>query len=141
MPSMASGATMPSLGKADKKEKHALEVSSRLEGYLKSKVAKELFSRQGKATVIFTWTVGTLIAMYGCTQVEVDFKMEFFIKESANVYNALAYNKKYFADGFSPTIFVNAYNDTDFTSRESQLRIIELGNALGRCYGCREDWF
>ena len=141
MPSVASGATIPSLGKADKKEKHTLEVSSRLEGYLKSKVAKELFSRQGKMTVVFAWTVGTLIAIYGCTQVEVDFKMEFFIKESANVYNALAYNKKYFADGFSPTIFVNAYNDTDFTTRESQLRIIELGNALGRCYGCREDWF
>jgi hypothetical protein len=36
---------MPSLGKTDKQEKNALEVSSRLEGYLKTKVAKELFSR------------------------------------------------------------------------------------------------
>ena len=44
-PSVATGATMPSLGKTDKQEKHSLEVSSRLEGYLKTKVAKELFSR------------------------------------------------------------------------------------------------
>ena len=44
-PSIATGASMPSLGKTDKQEKHSLEVSSRLEGYLKTKVAKELFSR------------------------------------------------------------------------------------------------
>ena len=44
-PSEATFKTMPSLGKADKQEKHSLEVSSRLEGYLKTKVAKELFSR------------------------------------------------------------------------------------------------
>ena len=44
-PSEATFKTIPSLGKADKQEKHSLEVSSRLEGYLKTKVAKELFSR------------------------------------------------------------------------------------------------
>jgi hypothetical protein len=44
-PSEATFKTMPSLGKTDKQEKQALEVSSRLEGYLKTKVAKELFSR------------------------------------------------------------------------------------------------
>ena len=43
--SMATFKTMPSLGKTDREEKHSLEVSSRLEGYLKTKVAKELFSR------------------------------------------------------------------------------------------------
>lgn len=100
--SSVGGATF---GKA-KAEKASLEVSSRLEKYLKTKVAKELFSRQGKATVLFVWTVGTLIAIYGCTQVEIDFKIDFFIKPTGNVYNALAYNRKYFADGFSPTFFV-----------------------------------
>ena len=44
-PSVATFASMPSLGKTDKQEKNSLEVSSRLEGYLKTKVAKELFSR------------------------------------------------------------------------------------------------
>ena len=60
-----------SVGKEQKKH---LEVSSRLERVLKEKVAKELFTRQGKGSVIFIWTVGTFIALYGCTQVEVDFK-------------------------------------------------------------------
>ena len=110
-------------------------MSSGLERYLKKKVAKELFSRQGKTTVLFTWTVGTLIAIYGCTQGEVDFKIDFFIKPTANVYNALKFNEKYFVDGFSPTFFITN-NETDFSSRESQLRLQEFGSALGRCYGC-----
>ena len=63
--------------------------------------------------------MGTMIAIYGCTQVEIDFKLEFFIKDTGYVYDSLAYNRKYFADGFSPTIFVNGYEGTDFTSRES----------------------
>ena len=61
--SVVSGGTF---GRA-KAEKQSLEVSSRLEKYLKTKVAKELFSRQGKAAVLFIWSVGTLIALYGCT--------------------------------------------------------------------------
>ena len=64
-------------------------MSSRVEKFLKEKVSRELFTNQGKVSVLLIWSVGTLIALYGCTQVEVDFKIDFFIKEGAYVYDAL----------------------------------------------------
>ena len=112
-----------------------LEVSSRLERYLKEKVSRELFTRQGKASVLLIWSVGTLIALYGCTQVEVDFKIDFFIKPTAYVYNAIKYNEKYFESGFAPTFYVTN-PELDFTSRETQLKLLEFNELLGRCYGC-----
>ena len=115
-------------------------MSSKLERYLKKKVSKELFSRQGKTSVLFIWTVGTLIAIYGCTQVEVDFKMEFFIKPGSYVYEALKYNKQYFEAGFAPNFYVTN-PELDFTTKESQLKLIEFNELLGRCYACSENWF
>ena len=56
-----------------KDEHHSLEVSSGVEKFLRDKIALELFSMQGKVIVIFVWTVGTFLAIYGCMQVEVAF--------------------------------------------------------------------
>lgn len=71
---------------------------------------------------------------------EVDFKISFFIKEGANVYNFLTKNELYFASGFSPTFYV--YNpDFDFTSKENQLTLLEFEARLERCDNCEENWF
>ena len=110
--------TASSRDNGEKQLNSNLEVSTKLERYLKEKVSKELFSRQGKTSVLFIWTVGTFIAAYGCTQVEVDFKIDFFIKPGAYVYNALTYNREYFASGFAPNFYVTN-PELDFTSRDS----------------------
>ena len=101
-----------------KNESSKLEVSSGVERWLKEKVSRELFTVQGKATVLFAWTIGTLIATYGCTQVSVDFKLEFFIKPTGYMYDYLQLNTKYFKSGFGATFYVTN-PDEDFTSVET----------------------
>lgn len=48
-----------------------------------------MFTFRGKGVILFVWIFGTLLAIYGCSQVEVDFKVEFFIKPGSFAYNAL----------------------------------------------------
>jgi len=86
--------------------------------FLREKVAKELFTPTGKIVVIFIYIVGTIAAIYGCSQVEVDFKITYFIKEGANSYNFITKNEEYFASGFSPVIYIDN-PEIDFTSVES----------------------
>ena len=64
-----------------------LEVSSTIEKWLKLKVAKELFTLQGKATILIIWTVLTIVAAFGCSQVVTEFRYTFFIKPGAYSYN------------------------------------------------------
>ena len=103
--------------------------------FLRERVAKELFTPTGKIVVIFIYIVGTMAAFYGCSQVEVDFKMSFFIKEGSNCFNFLTKNEAYFASGFSPVIYIDDPT-TDFTSEESQYKLLEFQERLERCYGC-----
>ena len=76
-----------------------MEVSSKIERYLKTKVAKELLSKPGKVSVILIYVMTTIVALYGCSQVVVNFKLEFFVKPTGIVYNALKLNAIYFHRG------------------------------------------
>ena len=117
-----------------------MEVSSGVELYLRDKVAKELFTPQGKTAVVFIWTLLTFLAAYGCSQVEVAFKMDFFIKPTSNVYNFLKYNEEYFKTGFAPFFYINC-PECEFDSIETQFELIEFQERLGRCDSCDESWF
>jgi len=107
----------------EKTDHDKLEVSGGIETFLRDKLAREMFTRQGKAVIISVYTIATLLCIYGVTQVEVDFKVTFFIKPGANVYNFLTNNEAYFASGFSPVFYVNN-TDVDFTSEENQFRLL-----------------
>ena len=107
---------------------------------MKEKLSRELFTNQGKAAIIFIWTIGTIIAVYGCTQVEIDFKIDYFIPPEAYSHKYLELNDLYFSAGFSPTFYV-VNPEIDFISRETQLKLIEFNERLERCEECTEDWF
>ena len=107
----------------EKSDHDKLEVSGGIETFLRDKLAREMFTRQGKAVIMSVYTIATLLCIYGITQVEVDFKVTYFIKPGAYVYNFLTKNEEYFASGFSPVFYVNN-TDVDFTTRENQFRLL-----------------
>ena len=81
-----------------------------------------------------------LAAAYGCSQVRIDFSVEYFIGTNAYVYDFFQLNDKYFRSGFATAIFVDN-PDLDSASRATQLELIEFEDRLQRCYGCEEQWF
>ena len=58
-------------------------------------------------------------AIYGCTQVNIDFKVSYFIGETADVYDYFQLNDKYFSSGTLTTTYVEN-NDYDLSLTESQ---------------------
>ena len=41
----------------------------------------------GRIILLVAYLVWICVSIYGCTQVRIDFKVEYFIKEDAYVYN------------------------------------------------------
>lgn len=58
-------------------------------------------------------------AIYGCTKVRIDFKVSYFIGETADIYEYFQLNDKYFSSGTLTTTYVDNA-DFDFSLTESQ---------------------
>ena len=115
-------------------------MASATERFLHNRLAPELLSFEGRIVVLTIYFVMLIAAVYGCTKVEIDFSVEYFIGEDSYIYDYYQLNDKYFQSGFPTTIFVDDPS-IDYTSIETQLQFLEFEDKLLRCYGCREQWF
>jgi len=88
----SQGSTSLSSPSKQEKNKEKLEVSSSIEKFLKERVAREVFTTQGRIAVLFIWIIGILIAANGCARVEIDFKLRFFLKPYSAVYKFFEIN-------------------------------------------------
>ena len=91
------------------------------------KFAPELFSKVGKVSVIFIFTVLAAIAAYGWTQVSVDFEITFFLTDpEMETYKYFKLAKEYNEIGVAGqdiTFFTNS-TTLDYFSEEVQLTTI-----------------
>ena len=76
---------------------------------------------------------------YGATQVEIDFKVDYFIGETASVYGWFQANDKYFAQGSETKTYVDN-SSIDYTSESFQDTMYAFNKALEECPGCDEVW-
>ena len=108
-------------------------------------MAPELLSYQGRVTVLTIWALMLICAIYGATQVEINFAKEFFIPPDTDVESFFLFDKEYFKTGFGTGISVQSNfdgnPDIDYPSEEVQLTIIDFWDKLVRCYLCDEAWF
>ena len=82
------------------------------------RLAPELLSHEGRVVVLVVYILMMFLAGYGCSQVKIDFKVDFFIAESAYIYEFFQLNDEVFKSGFSTTMFIDN-SDLDFTSSET----------------------
>lgn len=79
------------------------------------------------------------VAIFGATQVEIDFKVTYFIGDTSKVYDYFQLNDKYFNTGTSTVTYVDN-SSLDFSSTEVQKEIISFDDNLEACTGCEQNW-
>ena len=79
------------------------------------------------------------MAAYGCTQVKIDFKVTYFIGETANVYDWYQLNEKYFSQGSTTTTYVDNPG-VDLSSESIQKSMLTFNLELEKCSECDESW-
>ena len=81
-----------------------------------------------------------LIASYGCYKLKTDFKVTFLISEDSDINNYFIAKDKYFDSGFTVTFFVSN-PELDFSSIETQQKIIQFEEAIQKNKFLDENWF
>ena len=82
----------PEENKSDSKEKEnqdeehpESELASATERFLHYRFAPELLSHEGRIGIVSIYILSGLAAIYGCTQVRIDFSIDYFIGDKAYV--------------------------------------------------------
>ena len=65
-------------------------------------------SKRGIGVVLTVWLIYVAVSIFGITNVNVDFKVTYFIGEDAYVRSYFDRNDKYFGSGETVTIYVDA---------------------------------
>ena len=92
--------------------------------------------------IIFAIVYAVLIggSIYGITQVEIHFDIEFFVSEESVIYGWYQMNDKYFAVGSEATKTVIESKDLDLTDEEVQEKLHAFNVAIQDCTGCEQEW-
>lgn len=92
--------------------------ASKTEMCLEKYMAPYVLSNAGRIIFLVIYVVLIAGAAYGCSQVEIDFKVTYFIGETAPVYEYYQLNDKYFGSGSKTTTYVDN-PDLDLTTEET----------------------
>ena len=124
----------------EKSEEHST-VASYTEIFLLNKWAPELFSRVGKVSVIFVFSVWTIFATYGVLNVKIDFNFDMFLTDKdMTMYKYRSAERNYFAqNGETINVYTNS-TDVNYFSEESQLKMYEFEETISRCRDCSKSW-
>lgn len=110
---------------------------------MRNKLAPELLSPVGKASVVFIFVLWTIIATYGCLNVDIEFSNSFYFTDDSFPlyrYNE-AMDKHFPKDGEIVTFYTDLIDDDyDFLSEKSQIKMIEFDDVMTRCTGCSKTW-
>lgn len=93
--------------------------ASKTEEFLAEKFAPEVLSFYGRMSIIFTYLLICVVAIWGAMNVEVDFKLDFFISEGDYLKQYFDLNDEFFQAGFIVTLYVEN-EDIDYSAVETQ---------------------
>ena len=92
--------------------------ASKTEKFIESYLAPTILSKAGRIILLVVYVILIAGSIYGCLQVEIDFKVTYFIGDTAPVYGYYQLNDKYFASGFNVAHYVDNPN-LDFSTEET----------------------
>ena len=96
-----------------------------------------MLSQQGRVCILLVWAIVSVISFYGAINVTPNFSLEFFLIPGKPVTRFMDMNAIHFKEGYSFEIY-SVVNDEDIATIESQERILEFYDKVGRCYMCEE---
>ena len=94
----------------------------------------------GRIILLVAYLVWICVSIYGCTQVRIDFKVEYFIGVTAPVYGWFQLNDEYFDSGSFTTFYIDN-SKLDYSQADSQEKIMKFNSALLECPDCTEKWY
>ena len=115
------------------------QEASKTEKCIDKYLAPKLLTTPGRIALLVIYAILIQFSIYGCWKVRIDFKVTYFIGETAQVYGFFQENDKYFSTGSFTTIYVDN-SEIDFTSAAAQRQIQALNKALVDCPECDENW-
>lgn len=71
----------------NEKEGEKSEIASGVEKFLAKSIVPEIFTNQGRISILAVYAMLVIVAAYGCSQVTIDFSIQFFVNEGAYVYD------------------------------------------------------
>lgn len=93
--------------------------------FLHQTYSKHLTSKYGIIAVLTVWLIYFGISIYGMTQVEIDFKITYFISPEAYINEWMKRSESYFKRGETVNLYVDNAQ-IDFATMESQHKIMSL---------------
>mmetsp|Transcript_18041 Transcript_18041/g.30748 ORF Transcript_18041/g.30748 Transcript_18041/m.30748 type:complete len:538 (+) Transcript_18041:285-1898(+) len=106
---------------------------------LYEKFSKWTTSKWGRIIILSIWVIYFAISCVGLANVDIDFKNTYFISEDAYIMNYLSRQEKYFRSGDAITFYVDS-DTLDYTSTETQKKIVNFNQQLLECSGCEQQW-
>jgi hypothetical protein len=70
--------------------------SSGVEKFLAEKVAPEILSTEGRIAILSVYFVMAIVSVWGCMNLNIDFKVTYFISEEAYVFQWFELDKEFF---------------------------------------------
>ena len=113
--------------------------ASKTEKCLEKYLAPYILSTAGRIILLVVYVILIAVASYGVTQVEIDFKVTYFIGETAFVYDWYQLNDKYFSQGTKTTTYVDN-PELDLTLESTQKQMLLFNAKMEECEGCDEQW-
>jgi predicted RND superfamily exporter protein len=99
--------------------------------FLQTKYAKLVTSDTGIKYILIFYALYIGFSIYGCTQIEVNFKTSYFISDNAYIKQYLDRSEKYYKSGDT----INFYTDgvQDFSKQQTQDELNALNNKIINC--------
>lgn len=76
-----------------------------------TKYAKVVTSDKGIKAILIIWGLYILFSIYGCTQIEVNFKTSYFISDNAYIKQYLDRTDTYYKSGDTITFYTDGLQD------------------------------
>lgn len=86
--------------------------------FLDKYFSAEIMSKEGRTVTLFVYFIMVIFGIYGALQLEVDFKIEYFVDKDSAVWGYLDANTEYFQNGDSFTVYVEN-PDINYASKET----------------------
>lgn len=87
-------------------------------------IAPEVLSDQGRYSIITVWILFAAASIYGGSQVELNFNMEYFIPRDSILKGFVDIDVEHFQTGYNFNVYF-VVDQLDIASEEAQLQILD----------------
>ena len=93
----------------------------------------------GTIVVLVVWFLYLGVSIYGCMNLEIDFKTTYFISETSPIRTYVDKSDEYFKAGDMISFYVEN-DELEISLEENQKKLVEFMEKLEACDGCNQNW-